>query len=147
LCQISFRKQISEIPERTQAYQKEFQQLTLAHQERVALGHELAKQRRTRESDVEMMRAKLSRLKDQLMTVKTNKEYQAILQQIQDWAARTAGVSILIRDIDGFPVTSPSMSNDFCNLVSGEEHLNAECRQSNIDRMKNSARRLCGIES
>jgi uncharacterized protein len=79
----SFRKQISEIPDKAQAYQREFQQLTLAHQERVALGQELAKQRRTRESDVELMRTKLSRLKDQLMTVKTNKEYTAMLHEIQ----------------------------------------------------------------
>ena len=54
------------------------------------------------------------------------------LQQIQDWAARTAGVPILIRDAEGFPVTSPSMSSDFCNLISGEDHRRAECRESNI---------------
>ena len=80
---INFRKQISEIPAKTQAYQAEFQQLTQAHHERIALCQELAKQRRARESDVEMMRTKLARLKDQLMTVKTNKEYTAMLHEIQ----------------------------------------------------------------
>jgi sigma-B regulation protein RsbU (phosphoserine phosphatase) len=54
------------------------------------------------------------------------------LQQIQDWAARTAGVPILIRDVEGLPVTSPSMSSDFCNLISGEGRRGAECRESNI---------------
>ncbi len=80
---INFRKQISEIPDKTRAYQAEFQQLTKAHNEKVALGQELAKQRRARESDVEMMRTKLARLKGQLMTVKTNKEYTAMLHEIQ----------------------------------------------------------------
>lgn len=56
----------------------------------------------------------------------------SILQQIQDWAARTAGISILIRDSDGYPVTHASMSNEFCTLISGEEHTNPECRKSNI---------------
>lgn len=55
------------------------------------------------------------------------------LQQIQDWAARTVGVPILIRDTEGLPVTSPSMSSDFCDLISGEGHRGAECRESNIE--------------
>jgi predicted nucleic acid-binding Zn-ribbon protein len=80
---INFRKQISEIPDKTRAYQAEFQQLTKAHNEKVALSQELAKQRRAREADVEMMRTKLARLKGQLMTVKTNKEYTAMLHEIQ----------------------------------------------------------------
>jgi predicted nucleic acid-binding Zn-ribbon protein len=80
---INCRKQISEIPDKTQAYQAEFQQLAKAHNEKVARSQELAKQRRARESDVEMMQTKLARLKDQLMTVKTNKEYTAMLHEIQ----------------------------------------------------------------
>ncbi len=80
---ISLKKQISEIPTKTQAYRDELQKLTQAHEARVTLGQELGKQRRTRESDVEMMRTKLSRLRDQLMGVKTNKEYTAMLHEIQ----------------------------------------------------------------
>jgi sigma-B regulation protein RsbU (phosphoserine phosphatase) len=60
----------------------------------------------------------------------------SILQNIQDWAAKTAGVSILIRDPDGFPVTNASSSNEFCALISGDEHTNPECRQSNIKAAK-----------
>ena len=55
------------------------------------------------------------------------------LQQIIDWAAKTVGVSILIRDADGNPVTFPSMSTDFCDLISGPGHTNAECRKSNVE--------------
>ncbi|MEK7395479.1 MAG: SpoIIE family protein phosphatase [Candidatus Poribacteria bacterium] len=56
----------------------------------------------------------------------------SILQQIQDWASKTAGVSILIRDANGYPVTRASLSNEFCALISGDEHTNPECRDSNI---------------
>ena len=56
----------------------------------------------------------------------------SILQQIQDWAAETAGVSILIRDPDGIPVTHASFSSAYCTLISGIKHTNAECRESNI---------------
>ena len=79
----SLKKQISEIPVKTDALRNEFQKLTRAHQERATLGQELGKQRRTREGEVELMRTKLSRLKDQLMAVKTNKEYTAMLHEIQ----------------------------------------------------------------
>lgn len=64
----------------------------------------------------------------------------SILQQIQDWAAKTAGISILIRDSDGYPVTHASMSNEFCTLISGEEHTNPECRKSNIVAAELSAK-------
>jgi uncharacterized protein len=80
---VTIRKQISDIPEKTAAYREEFQQLDRTHQERIALSQEFAKQRRTREGDVDMMRTKLSRLKEQLMAVKTNKEYTAMLHEIQ----------------------------------------------------------------
>jgi len=53
------------------------------------------------------------------------------LQQIQDWAAMTAGVPILIRDADGNPVTVPSLSSEFCDLISGPGHTNPDCIKSN----------------
>ncbi|MGB9594840.1 MAG: SpoIIE family protein phosphatase [Candidatus Poribacteria bacterium] len=56
----------------------------------------------------------------------------SILQQIQDWAAMTAGVPILIRDAYGYPVTKASLGSEFCSLISGEDHTNPECRESNI---------------
>ena len=62
------------------------------------------------------------------------------LQRIQDWAAKTAGVPILIRDAEGNPVTHPSMSSDFCDLISGEGHTNIECRKSNVEAAAIAAR-------
>lgn len=80
---VALKKRISEIPEKTRAFQDELQELARNHQSRVALHQDQAKQRRARESDVEMMRTKLSRYRDQLMAVKTNKEYTVMLHEIQ----------------------------------------------------------------
>jgi len=77
------QKQIAEIPGQIAAHQQEMARLDQAHQGRVAHSQELAKRRRTFEGEVDLMRARLSRLKDQLMTVKTNKEYTAMLHEIQ----------------------------------------------------------------
>ncbi len=77
------QKQISAIPSQILAFHQELQRLEQAHQERDSHHQELAKRRRTLEGGVDMMRARLSKLKDQLMTVKTNKEYTAMLHEIQ----------------------------------------------------------------
>lgn len=76
-------QQLSDIPRQVQDLSDELGRLTSAHEERVAHAKELANRRRTLEGQVEMLQTKLSRLKDQLMTVKTNKEYTAMLHEIQ----------------------------------------------------------------
>jgi uncharacterized protein len=80
---ISLQKQISEVPIKIDSHQKELQQLHASHQERTSTLQELGKQRRTLEGGVDLMRAKLSKLRDQLMSVKTNKEYTAMLHEIK----------------------------------------------------------------
>ncbi len=77
------QKQISEVPIKVDSYQKELQQLHAAHEERASHLQDLGKQRRTLEGSVDLMRARLSKLRDQLMTVKTNKEYTAMLHEIK----------------------------------------------------------------
>jgi sigma-B regulation protein RsbU (phosphoserine phosphatase) len=74
----------------------------------------------------------ITKIEEQLVPKITDLIDISILQQIQDWAAKTAGVSILIRDANGYPVTKASLSNEFCALISGDEHTNPECRDSNI---------------
>ncbi len=77
------QKEISEIPSRVQALDAELQQLNHAHEVRLARGVELGKRRRELEGDVDLLRTRLAKLKDQLMSVKTNREYTAMLHEIQ----------------------------------------------------------------
>ncbi len=79
----SLQKQASEIPSKNQNFENELQHIRTDHQQRVAHAKELTNHRRTLEGQVDLNRAKLSRLKDQLMSVKTNKEYTAMLHEIQ----------------------------------------------------------------
>jgi uncharacterized protein len=79
----SLQKQASDIPSKNQGFENELQRIRTEHQDRVAHSKELANHRRTLEGQVDMSRTKLSRLKDQLMAVKTNKEYTAMLHEIQ----------------------------------------------------------------
>jgi predicted nucleic acid-binding Zn-ribbon protein len=79
----SLQRQVSDIPKQVEAYLQELLRIEQAHQDRVAQLQEDTKRRRTFESEVDMMRARLSKLKDQLMMVKTNKEYTAMLHEIQ----------------------------------------------------------------
>jgi uncharacterized protein len=77
------QKQLSDIPNKVQAFEKELRRVQSEHQERVATMKDLSNKRRTLEGQVDLSRAKLSKLKDQLMSVKTNKEYTAMLHEIQ----------------------------------------------------------------
>ncbi len=79
----SLQKQASEIPSKNQQLESEIQRIRAEHQDRVTHFKDLANHRRTLEGQVDLNRTKLSKLKDQLMTVKTNKEYTAMLHEIQ----------------------------------------------------------------
>jgi predicted nucleic acid-binding Zn-ribbon protein len=78
-----FQKQISSTPAKIESIREELQNLRQSHTQRLAHNQELTRQRRTLEGAVDMMRTKLAKLKDQLMSVKTNKEYTAMLHEIQ----------------------------------------------------------------
>ncbi len=80
---LTLRKEITQIPDKIQAFRDQLRRESEAVQEHVTRNQELSKQRRAKENDVDMMQTKLSRLKDQLMAVKTNKEYTAMLHEIQ----------------------------------------------------------------
>jgi uncharacterized protein len=79
----SLQKQISEIPKQVQAFENELEHLRSEFQTRSAHMKELANRRRLLEGQVDNTKTKLSKLKDQLMAVKTNKEYTAMLHEIQ----------------------------------------------------------------
>jgi predicted nucleic acid-binding Zn-ribbon protein len=77
------QKQVSDIPNTTQNLENNQNRIKAVHEERVAHSKELGNRRRTLEGQVELFRTKLARLKEQLMSVKTNKEYTAMLHEIQ----------------------------------------------------------------
>ena len=92
-------KQVSNIPDTTQNLENEQKRIKAAHEERVAHSKELGNRRRTLEGQVELLRTKLSRLKDQLMAVKTNKEYTAMLHEIQTAEGQIRGEEDKILEI------------------------------------------------
>ena len=67
-------KKVSEIPLKTSEMEAAAMRAKASHEEKAAFVKELANRRRTLEGEVDLARTKLSRLKEQLMAVKTNKE-------------------------------------------------------------------------
>ena len=76
-------KKVSEIPLKTNELETAALRSKAAYDEKAGHTKELANLRRTLEGEVDMSRTKLSRLKEQLMAVKTNKEYTAMLSEIK----------------------------------------------------------------
>ena len=79
----NLQKQSSNIPSVIQNFEEQLQRLKLEYEEKVVHAKELSNRRRTLEGEVDLLRTKLSRLKDQSMAVKTNKEYAAMIHEIQ----------------------------------------------------------------
>jgi uncharacterized protein len=77
------QKEFADIPNKIQSIENELQRIKSEYEERFAHMKDLANRRRILEGQVDLLRTKLSRLKDQLMAVKTNKEYTAMLHEIQ----------------------------------------------------------------
>ncbi len=117
----ALQKQISEVPIKVQSLQAELDRLKREHEREVARNQELAKQRRALEGGVEMFRTKLSKLKDQQSAVKTNKEYTAILHEIQMAEAQIRGEEDKILEI---MEENESLEKA---LKAAEKDLNARC--------------------
>jgi predicted nucleic acid-binding Zn-ribbon protein len=142
---LNLKKRILEIPGQTQSWREEARRMAEAHQSRVALNQELSKQRRTREGEVEMMRAKLSRLRDQLMTVKTNKEYTAMLHEIQtaEEQIRLAEDGIL-EIMERMESMEGTLEQEAKVLSAREKELEEQVRQAEdaVPRLEAEASRL-----
>jgi len=79
----SLQSQLQNLPNIIQNFENELQRVKTEYEEKVAHAKELASKRRALEGEVDLLRPKLSRLREQLMAVKTNKEYTAMLHEIQ----------------------------------------------------------------
>ena len=135
---IGLQKQASQIPSKTQTLEEELTRTKKEFEQEVARSKELANQRRTFEGDVEMLQTKLSRFKDQLMTVKTNKEYTAMLHEIQMLQRR------------GFPEAEIQMAED--NIRKEEDEIldimeQTETMEDDLKKAEQEMKKKCaGIE-
>jgi len=62
-----------------------------------------------------------------------------VLQKLQDWLAETNHVSVIVRDLEGRPVTRPSYQNPFCRMVMESPYGELSCRVSNQKAVKRAA--------
>jgi predicted nucleic acid-binding Zn-ribbon protein len=114
----SLQKQISDIPNKVRAFENELERLNSEFQTRSAHMKDLANRRRMLEGEVDSAKAKLSKLKDQLMSVKTNKEYTAMLHEIQMAEAHIRGEEDKILEI------MEEMETKENHIKSAEQELN-----------------------
>jgi predicted nucleic acid-binding Zn-ribbon protein len=131
----SLQKQAADIPSKSQGFDNELQRVRAEYQERIAHMKEIANRRRTLEGQVDLLRVKLSRLKDQLMAVKTNKEYTAMLHEIQVAEDQIRSEEDKILEI------MEEMEGKEKNLQQAEQEMLKKCAelQENIRQTNESA--------
>ncbi len=134
----SLQKQISDIPSKVQAFENELQHLSSEFQTRSAHMKDLANRRRMLEGQVDTTKAKLSKLRDQLMAVKTNKEYTAMLHEIQMAEEQIRGEEDKILEI------MEEMEAKENSLKGAEQELNKKSSelQESIKKTNESAPQL-----
>ena len=128
-------KQVSEIPLKIGELEVAQQRVKSSYEGKVALTKKLGEQRRTLEGNVDLIRTKLSRLKEQLMAVKTNREYTAMLNEIK-------GVEKQIRDEeDRVLELMEELETGEKELKLAEKSMRDECAaiQGNVGRIMASA--------
>jgi len=75
-------EEIQQIPKEISRHEKELQEYALQLEQAKQSTEDAEKHRRALEGEVESLRQKISTYKSQLMSVKTNEEYQAMLHEI-----------------------------------------------------------------
>lgn len=132
------QKQVSDIPTQSQNLNAELKRIREEHQEKVAHEKELANNRRILEGQVDLSRAKLSRLREQLMAVKTNKEYTAMLHEIQLMEEQ------IRREEDKILEFMEEMEGQENSLKEAEKEMLRQCAeiQENIRKTNESAPQL-----
>jgi predicted nucleic acid-binding Zn-ribbon protein len=95
---------------------------------------EKQKARRKAEQDVEALRAKLSKLKDQLMSVKTNREYTAMLKEIEVYDAD------IRKGEDQILEMMESVDQLSSNIEITEKHIKTEAVKTEAEQRELEAR-------
>lgn len=135
---IRLQNQTTKIPDKIQNLENESARIRTGYDTEVTRSKELANQRRTLEGEVDMLQTKLSRLKDQLMTVKTNKEYTAMLHEIKAAEDQIRSEEDKILDI---MEQTEDMESHLQKAEQEMKHKSAEI-QSEIQKIKDSIPRL-----
>lgn len=112
--------QIETFPSKIQAIQKQLNDFIHAHEERQQHLSANQKERRDMEGEIQLIRQKISKHKDQLYLVKTNEQYRAMLKEIEGEEAK-------IRSIEDRILEKMIESEDLQKMVKeAEGRLEAE---------------------
>jgi len=77
-------KRDAEIPLQIKELQKESESQKHAYETEIQSAEGIEKERRKKERELEVKESSVAKLKDQLLSVKTNREYQALLHEIEN---------------------------------------------------------------
>jgi predicted nucleic acid-binding Zn-ribbon protein len=84
--------QVETFPSKIQAIEKQLNDFIHAHEERQQHLSANQKERRDMEGEIQLIRQKISKHKDQLYMVKTNEQYRAMLKEIEGEEANIRGI-------------------------------------------------------
>lgn len=78
----SLEQKMAQIPKNIKKFQEEMTIYRLEYEEKVRIIEDIEKGKRKKERELDVKENSLAKLKDQLLSVKTNREYQTLLHEI-----------------------------------------------------------------
>lgn len=97
-------EEMFKIPQQIEELQKGSDEQKLEYEAKLQAAENIEKAKRKKERDLEVKESDLSKLKNQLLSVKTNREYQALLHEIESAKAEISRLEeeilLLIEDSD-----------------------------------------------
>jgi uncharacterized protein len=140
IAELSF--QIDTFPNQIQAIEKQLSDFIHAHEERQHRLSANQKERRDMEGEIQLIRQKISKHKDQLYLVKTNEQYRAMLKEIEGEESKIRGIEdgILEKMIESEELQAQvneaagRLDAEKSRVAAEKEHLEAAAKASTENR-------------
>jgi predicted nucleic acid-binding Zn-ribbon protein len=134
--------QIETFPSKIQAIEKQLNDFIHAHEERQQHLSANQKERRDMEGEIQLIRQKISKHKDQLYLVKTNEQYRAMLKEIEGEESNIRGIedSILEKMIESEELqklvteASGRLDSEKARVAKEKAHLEADAKACKEER-------------
>lgn len=140
------RNELAAMPETLSRIDRRVKQIESAQHDASAHLENMTKERRTIEQKLEDNQAQIKKYKTQLMEVKTNKEYQAMLHEIshleKDIDTKEERLLILMDELD----QQDAQNQDYLSRTGDEKTKLLEDKKAIEARRRELERRICELE-
>ncbi len=140
------RAELNTMPAKLDDLESQLKEYELSTQEMESAYSELKKAYRANESDMQLNQAQIRKSNEKLVSVKTNKEYHAILKEIEDLNKKNSGLEDeMIKSLDLMEEEEKHISEQKAKFQQTEEQVQKEKKALDL-KFKKEGNVLTGLD-